>query len=88
VVQARGRGDDDRIGHCAEVAERLVAVLALAEVDLSQGVQSGLVGDVDEVGDLDSVAGREVQPAQQVGVCGDLTGQRLIEAGQAWRVEV
>ena len=74
--------------HRAQVAQRLVAVLAGAELDLGHRVEPDLAVDVDQHRDLDAVADREREPLEQLAARGDLAGQRLQEAGQVGDVEV
>lgn len=62
---ARVDGVQDRGGHAAEGGGVLVAVGALAQVDLGDGVEAGGAVGVDEQARLDAVAGREGQGLQQ-----------------------
>ena len=76
----------DRVGHRAEVPERLVGVLAYLEVDLGDRVESGLRVGVDQQADVDAVAGGERQALEQLTPGGDLARERLANGGQL-RVE-
>ena len=88
VVQAARGGDHHGVGHGGQIAQRLVAVLTLAEVDLGERVGAGDPGNVDEVGDLDPVAGGKVKITEVLGVRCDLAREGLVEHGQMWDVEV
>src|SRR5207248_11136717 len=60
-----------------EVEELLVAVDAHAQVDLGDAVEPEALEDVDQVPYLDSIAGEEGQPLQQLAAARVLAGQRL-----------
>ena len=72
----------------AKRAQRLVAVLARAEVDLGHALEADRAQRVDQHRDLDAVADRERQLLEQRAAGGHLAGQRLAEAGQLGEVEV
>ena len=83
AVAARARSHDrarDRVGHRAELPQRLRAVVARAQADLRHRVEAGRAQDVDQHRGLDRVAGEERDLAQQLPARGELTGERLAEA--------
>jgi len=80
VAQAPDGDLHDRKGHLREVEELLVAVDADAEVDLRDPVEAEVLEDVDQVPDLDAVAGEEGQPLQHLAAPGVLAGERLQES--------
>ncbi len=71
-----------RVRHRAEVAQRLVRVLADVEVDLGDRVEPDLRVGVEQQRDVDAVSGGERQPLEQLTAGGDLAGQRLTDRCQ------
>ena len=71
-----------------EVGERLVAVLARAEVHLRHPLEPDGALGVDQHRDLDAVADREREPLQQLARRRDLARERLAEAGELGEVQV
>ena len=70
------------------VAQRLVAVLARAEVDLRHALEPDRAQRVDQHRDLDAVADREGEALEQLAARRDLAGERLPEPGELGHVEV
>src|SRR4029079_2603779 len=81
------RLDDDE-GHLRKALEVLVAVLAHVEVDLAQAGEAEPRGEVDEVADLDRVAGEEGDLLEDGAPAGVLAGERLDVARELRKEEV
>ena len=76
------------VGHLPEGAQRLMAVLPLAEMTLGQGLEAVPAERVDQHRDLDSVTDRERNRFEQRPATGELSGQGLGETGQPRLVKV
>ena len=75
ALQPRGHRLQHREGHRAEVAQRLVGVLAHVQVDLRDRVEAEQRVGVDQQRDVDAVAGDERQPLEQLAPGRDLARQ-------------
>src|SRR5207244_2595220 len=78
--------DDER--HPRQPLELLVAMHPTLEIDLAQALDAQPLGGVDEMADLDRIAGEEGDRLEQRAAAGVLAGQRLDEAGQLREEEV
>src|ERR687894_3048158 len=86
LPHAAGDRPQDGVGHTTQVAQRLVAVLAGAEVHLGHSPETNALEDVDHDPGLHRVAGEEGDGAEEVTVRDELPGKGLHEAGEL-RVE-
>ena len=84
----REAADQDGVGHGRQLAQRLVAVLARAEVGLGERVDADQLLGVEQHRDLHAVADREGEPLEQLAARGHLAGEGLGEAGQRRAVKV
>ena len=73
---------EDHERHPRQALELLVAVDPPLEVDLAEALDADPLGDVDEVPDLDRVAGEERDRLEQRAPAGVLAGERLDEPRQ------
>src|SRR5215207_1840742 len=78
----------DRVGHAREIPQRLVPVLAGAEVDLGHRIQPDHLEDVYHDPGLHRVAGEERDGGEQLPVGDELPGEGLHEAGELGVEEV
>src|SRR5207248_6307370 len=69
-------------GHRAEVAQRLVGVLADLEVDLRERVKPSYAVGIQEQGDVDAVSGDKRELLEQLAPSGDLAGEWLLDRGE------
>ena len=78
----------DHEAHPRQTLEFLVAVDPPLQVHLAQPLEPAPIGDVDEVADLDGVAGEEGERLEQAPPAGVLARERLDQAGQLGEEEV
>src|SRR5947207_6564851 len=78
----------DHERHPGQAFQLLVAVDPPLEVDLAQPLEAHSLRDVDEVADLDRVAGEERDALEQRAPAGVLPGQRLDQARELGKEEV
>src|SRR4029079_10259441 len=71
-----------------QALELLVAVDPPLQVDLAQAIEAGPLDDVDQVPDLDRIAGEEGDLLEQSAATRVLAGQRLDEARKLGEEEV
>ena len=83
ALQPRRHRVQHRVGHRAELAQRLMRVLAHVEVDLGEAVESDSLVGVEQQRDVDAVAGDERQALEQLAARGDLAGERLLARRRA-----